>query len=165
MKIFSEKELIVKIKQGEINYFEFFVKKYSRIALRFAIKKTGNIHDAEDIVQNSFIKIYRAMERLDENQQFYPYFFSILKNEIIEFFRKNRKTESLPENLFSPENNSDLTYSFFDKLKNIHKQVLQLYADGYSYNDISKKLKKPINTVKTLMRRARLEAKKYAKNV
>ena len=165
MREFSEREIILKIKQGEINYFEFFVKKYSGIALRFAVKKTGNIHDAEDIVQNSFIKIYKAMDRLDENQQFYDYFFSILKNELIEFFRKKRKTEPLPDNLFSPENNSYLTYSFFDKLKLKHKQVLQLYADGYSYEEIAKKLKKPINTVKTLIRRARLEAKKYAKNI
>ena len=160
----EEKDIIIKIKRGEIDFFGLLVKKYSRIAFFYSKKRVKNISDVEDIVQNSFIKAYKAMDRLDENQGFSGYFFAILRNEIVDFYRQKKDAEPLFESLTGQDLEN---YGFkidvddlYTKIRPEYKTVLQLYTEGFSYQEIAIKLKKPINTIKTLIRRARIEAKK-----
>lgn len=162
MQDLPEKEIIQKIQNGEINYFELLVKKYSQILLRYTKIKTENEQDSHDIVQNSFIKSYKAINRFDLQKPFYPFIFTILKNEISEFYRKNRKHFQLNEDI-AQNNNEDNNLSIeyiFQKIKKQYKEVLELYyIQGFSYKEISDKINKPINTIKTLLRRAKMEAK------
>lgn len=157
----SDKEIIEKIRNGEIDYFEIFVKKYSKIVFYYTKKKVKSEADTEDIVQNAFIKIYKSLDRFDINQAFYPYFFTIVKNEINEFFRKNKKILPLHEEIAAPELEDEFGFELLiHDLRPEYKRVLELYfREGYSYKEIGEKLKKPINTVKTLIRRAKEEVK------
>ncbi len=162
MKELSEKQIILKIQQGEINYFTFLVKKYSRLAYNYARSKVSISEDAQDIVQNSFIKIYKAIDRLDSNRPFYPYFFTILKNEIKQFFRHNRQHLPLNEEVLLQENTpqiNDLDL-FIKKLTTRYQQVLKLYIQGFSYREISLKVGKPINSIRTLIRRAKIQIRR-----
>jgi RNA polymerase sigma-70 factor (ECF subfamily) len=159
MKELSEKQIILKIQQGEINYFTFLVKKYSGLAYNYASSKVNHREDAQDIVQNSFIKIYKAIDRLDSNRPFYPYFFTILKNEIKQFFRRNRQHLPLNEEVLVQESTpqiSDLDF-FIKRLTTRYQQVLKLYIEGFSYREISFKVGKPINSIRTLIRRAKIQ--------
>lgn len=157
-----EKDIILKIKNGEINYFEFFVKKYSRLGYFYTRKKIRNYDDAQDIVQNSFIKVYKAMDRFNENKKFLPYFLAVLRNEIVDFFRQHKNNVRLDESLVL-ENQSENFYELNEILKQlrpIYRLVLKLHTKGLRYEEIAKKINKPINTVKTLIRRGRIEARK-----
>jgi hypothetical protein len=51
----SEKEIIQKIKNGEIDYFAILVERFSKIIYLYTKKKIQYINDVEDIVQSSFI--------------------------------------------------------------------------------------------------------------
>lgn len=166
MEELSEKETIRQIKKGNINYFEVLVNKYSKIVYFYVLKRVRNASDSEDIVQNAFIKAYKGIDGFDLKQSFYPWFFTIVKNEIIEFFRRNKAHFELSEEIPAAEAQADEFDSLMRGLKAEHKKVLELYfRDGYSYIDIAKKLNKNINTVKTLIRRAKEEVKKnYEKN-
>lgn len=157
MEEVSEEEIIRKIKRGEINYFEFLVNKYSRLVYFYALKKVANREDAEDIVQNAFVKAYKGIDRFDLKQKFYPWFFTIVKNEINEFFRKNKTHSKLDEEMAEDVKEEGFGFEYLIKdLKPEYKQVLQLYfEEGYSYQEIAEKIEKPINTVKTLIRRAK----------
>lgn len=162
MNDYSEREIIEKIKQGEINYFEYLVNKYSKVIYYYAFGKLHNVQDAEDIVQDTFLKAYKAIDKFDAARPFYPYLFSILKNEINTFFRKRRPTIELTEESATFE---EVSYKIefdllFERIRPEYSRVLQLYyLDGLSYKEISQKIQKPLNTVKTIIRRAKQEVK------
>ena len=164
----SEKDIIIKIKEGNIEYFSFFVKKYSPVVYLYIFRRVNNVDDTHDIIQNSFIKMYKVIHVFDPDRQFYPYFFTIIKNEIIELYRKRRIHLPLFEDAAVTDTVSQeeaLEFKMlFEELHETHKGILTLYyIEGYSYKDIAKKLKKPLNTVKTLIRRAKIELRsKYA---
>lgn len=165
----SEKELIKLIRNGEINYFEIFVNKYTKIVFYYVLKRVRSHQDSQDIVQSAFIKAYKALDKFDTNKAFYPWFFTIVKNEINDFYRKNKSHEELNEEIvheFLPQD-EELDFNLLvGDIKPEYKKVLELYfRDGYSYEDIAKRLGKPLNTVKTLIRRAKEQvAKNYEKN-
>lgn len=167
MEDLSDKIVIQKIKQGEINYFEVIVHKYSNKFLNYVKTKVKKKEDCEDIIQNSFIKLYKALDRFNENKPLSPYFYSIVNSEIAQFFRDNPKNVALDENIPSEliiheDDNSDPN-SLLDNLKGEYKEALLLLSQGYSYKEISDKLNKNINTVKTIIRRAKKEVEKNVK--
>ena len=161
MEELSEKEIVRQIKKGNINFFEVLVNKYSNIVYYYTLRRVRSTTDSEDIVQNAFIKAYKGIDGFDLKQSFYPWFFTIVKNEIIEFIRKNKAHFELTEEMPAAEVQADEFEYLVKDLKGEYKKVLELYfRDGYSYDEIGKKLKKNINTVKTLIRRAKNEVKK-----
>lgn len=162
----NETMIIKRIKDGEIDNFEYLVKKYSKIILRFVKRKVPSLMDTDDIVQNVFIKGYKSIDRFDETKPFYPFLFTITKREIAQYFREKIHTVPLDESILITENNEDTSDHikiFLNRLKPDFRKVLQLQLAGYSYHEISKKLNKPINTIKTLIRRAKLSIKNYDK--
>jgi RNA polymerase sigma-70 factor (ECF subfamily) len=165
MEELSEKEIIKKIKSGEIDYFGYLVKRFSQIIYYYTKKKVQDNHDVADIVQATFIKSYKGIDRFDEKKAFYPYLFTILKNEIADFYRKKKYSIKLTEQTASYEEKfidekEDFT-TLINSLKSEYQTVIKLYySEGYSYKEISIKLDKPINTIKTLLRRAKDELKK-----
>ena len=165
MKSLSEREIIQKIKSGEINYFEHFVKSYSKILFHFITKKIPDRHDASDILQNSFIKAYKSIHKLNEHKAFYPYLFTIVKNEMNDYFRKKKYNVQITDDAIGYEqafiSEEKEVAVLLENVKQEHKKVINLYyLEGFSYNEIAKKLDKPVNTVKTLLRRAKLAVKK-----
>lgn len=157
----TEREIIKKIKAGEINLFEVFVKKYSSKMHFYIQQRVRRREDAADILQNSFIKAYKALDRFDEKKPFYPYFFSIVKREIVDFYRKNANLLYIPDIQELPIYYEDVKEDIdISDLKDKYRKVLQLLIEGYSYKEIANKLHKPINTIKTLIRRAKLEMTK-----
>lgn len=60
--------------------FEFLVKKYRREAFFHAVTLLGNQEDAADACQESFSRAFAAMPRLKALDQFYPWFYRILRN-------------------------------------------------------------------------------------
>lgn len=167
MEQLSEKEIIRKIQKGEINYFEHFVRKYSSIIFSFVFKKIRNVQDTNDIVQNAFIKMYKALDRFDPNLSFYPYLFTITKNELVNYYRKKESYLPLNENIIQHDspliNERTFLRDLIQNLKKDYQKVIQLLAEGYSYKEISQKLNKPINTIKTLIRRAKFQIKYHEK--
>lgn len=162
MEELSEKQIIEKIKQGQIDYFGYLVKKYSRIIYFYVKQKVDNEDDADDIVQNTFIKAYKAVDKFDENKNFYPFLFVITKNEIAQFYRTRKKHIRLDEKISietnATEEQNNIKELIF-RLKPDYQKVISLFIEGYSYLEISRKLNKPINTVKTLIRRAKIQIK------
>jgi hypothetical protein len=51
----TDKEVILKIKSGEINYLEFLIKKYSRLLYQYLFLKIKNKDDCDDLFQEIFL--------------------------------------------------------------------------------------------------------------
>lgn len=160
----SDKEIIKKIKEGEINYFSYIIKKYTGNIVRYIKAKLFNKLDVDDLVQNTFISFYKAINRFDERKPISPYLYKIAMNELKMYYRSHKTTVSLSEDseLFAHEENfySDDFTRNLEVLTNEQKKVLELLQTGYSYKEIAGRVKKPINTIRTIIRRTRLLLKK-----
>lgn len=168
----NDKEVILKIKIGQIDYFSYLVKKYTSLIYRYIKVKLFKKEDVDDLVQNTFISFYKAISRFDESRPVMPYLYQIAQNEMKMYFRSKKQTIVLDDRLKLVDEDSVLSKTIMidieratRELPKEQKKALQLLADGYSYQEVAYQLKKPLNTVRSLIRRARLKlAKKNEKS-
>lgn len=166
----TDKEVIIKIREGEINQFSYLVKNYSSRIHGYIKHRLYEKNDADDLVQNTFLKFYQAIIRFDVEKPVLPYLYAIAKNELKMYWRSHKIKISLDENIASQEDSGDQLNSIeilklLKQLPKNQQRVLQLISEGFSYQEIAEKIKKPVNTIRTLIRRGRLNLKKlYEKN-
>lgn len=164
MEKISDKEILIKIRRGEIDFYTFMVKKYSKRIYNFISRKINKREDVEDLVQISFLQLYKAINRLDLTKPVLPYLYQIARNEMKMFWRKHKVTFPLNEEIVAEEKIELFDFDFLKKqltkLNIEQKKALQLTSDGFSYKEIAKFLGKPINTIRTIIRRARLKLTK-----
>lgn len=164
MKTYDDKEVIKKIKNGEIDHFSTLVKQYESQIYQYVRARLFQKLDADDIVQNTFVSFYKVISRFDETKPVLPYLFQITKNELKMYYRSHKETVSLEDSLEMKTEQADFyaeDYSrVLEKLSDEQREILQLLEEGYSYEEIAQKYNRPINTIRTIIRRARLQVKK-----
>lgn len=156
----SDKDVIIRIRNGEINHYSYIVKKYTTSIYRFIERKLFKKEDADDLVQNVFISFYKAIEKFDEKRPIKPYLFQIVQNELKMYFRSYKKEQPLNEQIISEEKEESLKIEDLKLLNKQEKEVFKHINEGYSYEEIGKLFKKPLNTIKSIVRRGRLKLKK-----
>src|SRR3989344_6014797 len=87
-------EEILKLSQEDPAYFSFLVDKYKEAFLRAARGITHNLEEAEDIVQETFVKIYRYAHRFEKQEgiAFKSWAYKILMNTSFTHYQKLKKT-------------------------------------------------------------------------
>ena len=103
----SEELVLVRAaKSGDIAAFEQLVKRYDRNIFRLAQHITQNREDAEDVVQEAFLKAYTHLKGFQEQSKFYTWLVRIAVNESLMKLRRRRsdKTVSLDQEIETEEN-------------------------------------------------------------
>ena len=77
----EEPELVVRAMDGDTHAYEELVRMHQQIAMRTAWLVTRNAAEAEDAVQEAFVKAYRALRRFREGAAFRPWLLAIVTNE------------------------------------------------------------------------------------
>ena len=77
----DEETLVVRAKRGDVNAYEELVRMHQGIAFRVALVAAGDRADAEEAVQDAFVKAHRALGRFRERAQFRPWLLRIVANE------------------------------------------------------------------------------------
>ncbi len=138
--------------------FQQIYEAYSQLMYYIAFRRTGNVHDAEDIVQQAFMKIAENIEKLDppcpKTKQFVVI---IVENLTINLYRYQSRRPAVPyedamehslASVSPPEGESLLTQCIL-KLPQQQRTVIWLkYVYGYSLREIAKLLELPPETVK-----------------
>lgn len=156
----SDKDIVKKIKNGEIEYYSYIVKKYTILIYKYIERRLYKKEEADDLVQNVFISFYKAIERFDEGRPVKPYLFQIVQNELKMYFRSFKKSLPLNELIISEDEQEELIIEDFKFLNNQERKIFKQINEGYSYKEIAKLFKKPTNTIKSIVRRGRLKIKK-----
>src|SRR5204862_2306004 len=86
----DELALVQAAKQGDVSAFEQLVKRYDRNVFRIAQHITQNREDAEDVVQDAFLKAYENLEQFQGNSKFYTWLVRIAVNESLMKLRRRR---------------------------------------------------------------------------
>ena len=101
----SELALVQAAKKGDLEAFSELVKRYDRNVFRIAQHITHNDEDAQDVVQDAFLKAYTNLEQFQGNSKFYTWLVRIAVNEALMRLRKRRndRTVSLDEDVETEE--------------------------------------------------------------
>lgn len=94
-------------KSGDVGAFEELVKRYDRKLLRIAHHLMNNREDAEDVVQEAFLKAFQHLEQFREDSKFSTWLIRITMNQALMKLRKRRPTReiSLDQDFQSKEDN------------------------------------------------------------
>jgi RNA polymerase sigma-70 factor, ECF subfamily len=89
----EDNELISKCKNGEKFAFEALIGKYHPLIFKYLCKISGDEVISEDLVQETFIKMIRSIDKFDlkGSAKFYTYLICIAKNCYIDYYRKEKK--------------------------------------------------------------------------
>src|SRR5260370_9866398 len=100
----DEGSLVAAAKSGDISAFETLVSRYERKIFRLAQNITQNREDAEDVMQESFLKSYQHLGEFQGNSRFYTWLVRIAVNKALMKLRKPRPSQmSLDEEIDTGE--------------------------------------------------------------
>lgn len=162
----EETQLVNKAKAGDQGAFRELVALYRNKAFGLCYHIVGNVEDARDILQESFIKAYKNIDRFKKDSSFYTWFYSIMVNTARDYLRKrvHRETQ-LPEEIVDSHLNTEKLV-LTDELKWLleaainqltEKQRLSFimkHINGMKVNEIAQTLHCRPATVKTHLFRA-----------
>lgn len=160
--------------------YVYLVRRYEDKLKRYVVRLSGGRQDdADDILQEVFIKVYKNLNGYDTDLKFSSWIYRIAHNETITFLRKiNRrpttynfdidaiKVKTIKEDLniekeIDKKILAESISKIIGRLDKKHKEVLVLrYMEDKDYREISDILKKPAGTVATLLRQAKEEFRK-----
>lgn len=164
------------INQNNNQNFDYsvIINKYKGLAFNIALKISKNEQDAEEIVQDSFVKAFKGLNKFKNKSQFSTWFYRIVYNTAISSIRYKKHLtveidDNLTENFESNQiecaiNNLDaydrkqLINEALAKLNELDYTILSLYYyEDMSLKEISKIVEKKKNYLKVLLQRARLK--------
>lgn len=170
----SEIEIVAAIRNGDMELLEEVMNTYSGLLLKMAYTMVNDRKLAEDIVQETFIKFYYAIDRFRCEASIKTYLSRILLNQCRQKMRKNwfRKVFAAGRGEELRRQERDLVEEAserMDLLRNLQKLdvkyrevILLHYYYDLSIKEIARVLKQPEGTVKSKLKRARDQLKKIS---
>jgi RNA polymerase sigma-70 factor, ECF subfamily len=92
----EESVLVAEAKAGNYTAFEELVNRYERKIYRLGMNITGNPEDAEDVLQETFLKAFEHLPEFREDSRFYTWIVRIAVNEGLMKLRKRRASKEVP---------------------------------------------------------------------
>ncbi|RIH67201.1 RNA polymerase sigma-70 factor [Mariniphaga sediminis] len=160
----SNTDLLKLLKKGNIRAFDAIYEKYSKRLYVFVFRYIKQKTDAEEIVQEVFLKIWESREKIDLYSSFDSFLFTIAYNNTISLLRKRVNEKKYLEHLKHKQQVSDnegiiaemhfkeiekRVKSLLEQLTPRQKEIFYLSREeGLTHEEIAKKLNISANTVK-----------------
>ncbi|WP_263360125.1 sigma-70 family RNA polymerase sigma factor [Acidicapsa ligni] len=173
--------LVDSARGGDVHAFETLVNKYDRQIFRIAQHITQNREDAQDVVQDAFLKAYEKLDQFQGNSKFYTWLVRIAVNESLMRLRKRRTGKmvsidedietdegSVPRDLADWSPNPEQNYGQAELAEILRKTIQGLPhgfrivfvlrdVDGLSTEETAETLGLSVPAVKSRLLRARLQ--------
>lgn len=174
-----DQELVERAQQGDTKAFEMLVVKYNRRLGRLLSRFIKDEHEVNDVVQESFIKAYRALPNFRGDSAFYTWLYRISINTAKNFLANSNKRPIMSSDIANSDGEVvDVVEQVADYLtpeaELMNKQILQTVEnavaklpedlrraitlremEGLSYEEIAEAMNCPIGTVRSRIFRAR----------
>lgn len=176
-KKLTDEQLILLFQKEDIDAFNEIVYRYKDRIVNFLFRYTGNFEEAEDLAQDSFLKLYKSKHLYQEIAKFSTWFYTIAINLAKSNLRKRSKLKTfsinridedeekdyeLPSNIIAPDESANASNENYyiqkaiDSLSENYKQVIILRdIEDMDYDEISKVTNLPLGTVKSRINRGR----------
>lgn len=149
----GDDELVERIRQGDREAFGELVRRYQRKAFAVAWRLLGNQHDAEDVVQESFMAALDAIDGFDPDRPFGPWLNRIVANRShnARDRRRVRQVDQLDDDIATDDHAADADVesdetarqvrAALDRLSDRQRTVIQLHElDGFTSAEIAASL-------------------------
>lgn len=172
----SDRDLVRAAREGRTEAFDELARRYLPLVYRFLLRLTGDGHTAEDLSQETFLKVWKALGRFDVDKSFRTWIYAIARNVAVDHLRKKRPvsftTVETEEGSFNPADDladerplapellerkeaAEELMAAVNKLPEKARSVVVLHdLEDLTFQEISDALKEPLNTVKSRYRRA-----------
>lgn len=178
---FDETALVAQARGGDNGAFADLVRRYEAKIFRLAQHITQNREDAEDVLQETFLKAYEHLDQFQGNSKFYTWVVRIAVNQALMKLRRRRTDKSVsldetidtgedtitreiaawdedPEQQFSREELSEILDSAIESLAPTYRSVFLLRdVDDLSTEETAEALSISVPAVKSRLLRARLQ--------
>ncbi len=171
----TDQELIDRALGNDAAAFEKLFLRHKDAILGMCLKRGRSLSDANDLLQETFVKVYLNLHRYNSDFTFGQWVTVIARNTLIDQTRKQRENfvfldqehaggvkMTLPANTPTPEEDLILSQNIREfniqmgRLQPKYRRILEMrYFQEYSYEEIAERLALPIGTVKTQIRRAK----------
>lgn len=179
--IATDQQLVEMSLNGDTNAFEHLFNRYRESIYLLHMQQTGgNLDDTNDLLQESFIKVFLNLDKYNPNYTFGQWVYTIARNTFIDFIRKQRENISLDsmdesyspytptartpnpeESIISAQHRTQIE-DHLQKMRPRYRQLIELrFIKGYSYEEIAEELDAPLGTIKTQIHRAREQLCKF----
>ena len=165
----DDRQLARLVLGGDTAAFEYLFDRYRDAIHRLFLQRTGNTEDADDLLQETFIKVYMNLHRYSPEYTFGQWLYTIARNTFIDYVRKRQDDLPIDEKFSSPASNTPTPEESvinsqqrhqielcIGRLPENYRRLIRMrFFDEYSYEEIAVKLSLPLGTVKTQIHRAR----------
>lgn len=179
----SEEQLIKRCKKGDRDAFNELVAMHQDKVINMAYGLLSNREDALDAAQETFIKVYRAIDTFAEKSSFNTWLYRILANVCKDILRKRQRSAKvisinaegedgeiptqIPDTAPTPEERAERSdmqkqvWAALSKLKSEQRDIIVFFdMQGLSYEETAAALDCPVGTVKSRLNRARNSLRK-----
>ncbi len=179
----DDKELIRRSVDGDKNAFGMLVTCYMQRAYYLARTFTGSHEDALDLSQEAFVRLWRSIKKLDPGKDFFPYFYTILRNLCFNSVRDAKKRAMpfsftindgevpgaatiLPDSIMMQSELRGMVETALGNIPTADREIILLKdVHGYSYKEIAALLAIPVGTVMSRLYIARNRFRKSMKEM
>jgi RNA polymerase sigma-70 factor (ECF subfamily) len=168
----DEAALVRRIVAGEGHRYSVLVERYQRRLYWSCLRLVGDSDEAEDVVQEAFVRAYERLGDFDPTYRFYTWIYRIARNRSLNVLRRRRvwglvtlsdpeRAPALPaaDRSDRPAEDRELARALMDCRANLpadQREVFDLrHADGLSYREIAAAVGAPEGTVMSRLARAR----------
>ncbi len=185
----SDTEIVERFNAGERELFDILVERYSGKAYQIAYGVLGGKEDAEEVAQDGFVRIYKALPSFRGDSEFSTWMYRIIVNLARNKYRWNKSRGAqknismqaptsadssspslemkLPDEAISPDAEAELNelqndvYRQMQELPELYREALLLRNfEQLSYEEIARILGCKLGTIKSRIARAREELRK-----
>jgi RNA polymerase sigma-70 factor (ECF subfamily) len=93
----SDEAAVLAVRGGNRDAFRVLVERYSRSVFRLGYRMTGNEQDAEDVVQEAFLRAYKQLNRYESRSSFSTWLYRIAANYSLDLIRARRKSDAIED--------------------------------------------------------------------
>ncbi len=178
-------DIVLLARNGSQEAYKELIERFGSSLLGYFYRNTGKLDDAEDLVQDVFMRVVKGLKRYNEQEKFHLWLFRIAHNLLIDYWRKHRikleseidDTQSVfsknvaskdidPASALSNRELYDKLQDALDKLPASQKEVLLMrYFSGLSFEEISEINGTPIGTSLARAHRGLEKLKSMLKNM
>lgn len=169
----DDQTLVSRVLEGDDCAFEYLFNRYRDAISRLFLQRLGasssSPADADDLLQETFIKVYVNLHRYSPRYTFGQWLYTIARNTFIDYVRRRQEEQPIDERFAAPasgaptpeesvinlQRRSQIEY-YLSQLPPRYRRLVEMrFFDEYSYEEIAVKLSLPLGTVKTQIHRAR----------
>ena len=153
----EDRDLIAKARQGDVEAYNLLVSRWEKRIFNYLLRLVSNREDALDISQETFLKAYQNLRKLDDPVRFSAWLFRIAHNEAFSLLRRRKPESELsgprPRDFGGRLLPIELSLAVESALKVLSEDqreaVLLKVYQGFKFDEMAEILEIPVSTVKS----------------